>query len=314
MFILMILIGNIYPAEGAEHNWPRVIVIGLLLFVALILWANHAYPVLVRASALPILTGIAAAALFVILFWTDSNPTFLSHLKNIAVQLLLFSTVALVLTLIWRDHLDQVRRFGLWGGVILVPLCLFVTLYPWTEILRLTVPHEDGLILAGLGALRFALGVAILFLVVRLAQSRQLPSRGVYIVFVALFVAEQVPAGKIDSHIGDNPFYSSALLYPRLRPLLDADNKPVDLADYRINSPNTLLRLQFIIETFGPTKEPCANINALMVSAPTEVISMSCLIGSCNSSGIGPRTGKLMHLGKPDRQSPARSFRRRLSI
>ena len=52
------------------------------------------------------------------------------------------------------------------------------------------------------------------------------------------------------------------LLYPRLRPLIDADNKPVDLADYRINSPNTLLRLQFIIETFGPTREPCADINA----------------------------------------------------
>ena len=262
MFILMILIGNIYPAEGAEHNWPRVVVIGLLLFAALILWANHAYPVLVRASALPILTGIAAAALFVILFWTDSNPTFLSHLKNIAVQLLLFSAVALVLTLIWRDHLDQVRRFGFWAGVILVPLCLFVTLYPWTEILRLTVPHEEGLILAGLGALRFTLGVAILFLVVRLAQSRQLPPRGVYIVFVALLVAEQVPAGKIDSHIGDNPFYPSALLYPRLPPLRDADSKTVDLADYRINSPNSLLRLQFIIETFGPTGEPCANINA----------------------------------------------------
>ena len=113
-----------------------------------------------------------------------------------------------------------------------------------------------------MGALRFALGVAILFLVVRLAQSRQLPPRGVYIVFVALLVAEQVPAGKIDGHIGDNPFYASALLYPRLRPLIDADNKTVDLADYRVNSPNTLLRLQFIIETFGPNKEPCANINA----------------------------------------------------
>jgi hypothetical protein len=261
MFILMILIGNIYPAEGPEHNWPRVLVIGLLLFSALILWANHAYPAVVRASALPILTGISAAALFVILFWTDSNPTYLSHLKNIAVQLLLFSSVALILTLISRDRLDLVRRFGLWGGVILVPLCLFVTLYPWTEMLRLTVPHEDGVILAGLGALRFALGVAILFLVVRLAQSRQLPARGVYIVFLVMLVAEQVPAGKIDSHIGDNPFYANTLLYPRLPPLIDADKKSVDLADYRVNSPNTLLRLQFIIDTFGPTKEPCADVN-----------------------------------------------------
>ena len=262
MFILMILTGNIYPAEGAEHNWPRILVIGLLLFAAMVLWANHAYPALVRASALPILTGVAGAALFVILFWTNSNPTFLSHLKNIAVQLLLFSTVALVLTLIARDRLDQVRRFGLWGGIALFLLCLFVTLYPWTEVLRITVPHEDGLILAGLGALRFALGVAILFLVVHLGQLRQLPSPAVYIVFIVLLVAEQVPAGKIDSHIGDNPFYSSALLYPRLRPLIDADNKSVDLADYRMNSPNTLLRLQFILETFGPTKEPCADINA----------------------------------------------------
>ena len=209
MFILMILIGNIYPAEGAEHNWPRVMVIGLLLFCALILWANHAYPALVRASALPILIGISVAALFVILFWTDSNPTYLSHLKNIAVQLLLFSSVALILTLISRDRLDQVKRLGLWAGVILVPLCLFVMLYPWTEILSITVPHEDGLVLAGLGALRFALGVAILFLVVGLARSRQLPSRGVYIVFMILLVAEQVPAGKIDSHVGDNPFYSN---------------------------------------------------------------------------------------------------------
>ena len=262
MFILMILIGNIYPAEGAQHNWPRVLVIGLLLFCALILWTNHAYPVLVRASALPILTGISVAALLVILFWTDGNPTYLSHLKNIAVQLLLFSSVALILTLISRDRLDQVKRFGLWGGVIIVPLCLFVMLYPWTEILSLTVPHKDGLVLAGLGALRFALGVAILFLVVRLARSRQLPPRGVYIVFMVLLVAEQVPAGKIDSHIGDNPFYSNPLLYPRLRPLIDADNKSVDLADYRINSPNTMLRLQFIIETFGLTREPCADINA----------------------------------------------------
>ena len=263
MFVLMILIGNIYPAEGAQHNWPRVLVIGLLFFCALILWTNHAYPVLVRASAPPILTGISVAALLVILFWTDGNPTYLSHLKNIAVQLLLFSSVALILTLISRDRLDQVKRFGLWTGVIIVPLCLFVILYPWTEILRLTVPHEDGLVLSSLGALRFALGVAILLLVVRLARSRQLPPRGVYIVFMVLLIAEQVPAGKIDSHIGDNPFYSNPSLYPPLRPLIDADNKSVDLADYRINSPNTMLRLQFIIETFGLTREPCADANAV---------------------------------------------------
>jgi Bacterial membrane protein YfhO len=261
MFILMILVGNIYPAEGAEHNWPRVLVIGLGLFCALILWANYAYPALLRASALPILIGISVAAVFVILLWTDSNPTYLSHLKNIAVQLLLFSAVALVLVLISRDRSDKAKQFGLWGSVILVPVCLFVMLYPWTEMLRVTVPHEDGLILAGLGALRFALGVAILFLVLRLAQSRRLPSRGVYIVFMILLVAEQVPAGKIDSHVGDNPFYSNPLLYPRLRPLLDADNQPVDVADYRINAPNALLRLQFIFEIFGPTREPCADTN-----------------------------------------------------
>jgi hypothetical protein len=75
-----------------------------------------------------------------------------------------------------------------------------------------------------------------------------------------LLVAEQVPAGKIDSHIGDNPFYGG-MLYPPLRPLLDTDHQSVDLANYRVNFPNALLQLQFNNEIFGPTPEVCADSN-----------------------------------------------------
>ena len=266
LFLLMILMRNItefptYPYTAINQDWrPRALVIALLLSGGLILWTNRAYPALVRAAASAVLACILAAALFVLLFWSDNNPTFLSHLKNIAVQLVLFTTVAFVLTLISHGRSNEARRFGRWGGVILVPLCLFVTLYPWTEILRASVPHEKGVILAALGGLRFALGVAILFLVIGLAKTRRLPARSIYIVFMILLAAEQVPAGKIDSHMGDNPFYGSTL-YPPLRYLIDTNDKTVDLANYRVNYPNALLRLQFNDEMFGPNSEPCGDSN-----------------------------------------------------
>jgi len=261
LFLLMILLRNIFPGD-TDHEWPRAIVIGLLLFGALVLWANYAYPGLLRAAALPVLASILAGALFVLLFWTDDNLTFLSHLKNMAVQLLLFTAVASVLMLISRGRSNQIRRFGLWGAIILVPLCLFTTLYPWTDMLRGEVSHDKGIILAALGALRFVLGVAALFLAVNLARARKLPARSIYIVMMVLLVAEQVPAGKIDGHMGDNPFYGGQLYPPTLRSLKDTDDKSVDLANYRMNYPNSLLQLQFNEQIFGADNEPCADSNA----------------------------------------------------
>lgn len=261
MFILLILIRNIEPLSVIGSNSARFLVLSLLLGVAIVVWVQRTHPdMLARALALPFLEAVFVAAAIVVLFWIDDNPTFLSHLKNIGLQLMSFSAIAIALILVMRERSAVLRAYGFWICVAIAALSLIVLLYPWTSFLRLTVPHTKGVVLAGLGALRFVLGVIIFFLALRAAMTKRLPARGLYIVFLALLIAEQVPADKIHSHLNANPFYAGTL-YPPLNALVDTDGRPVDTASYRINNPNTLLHLPFYNEIFGSKHEICASTN-----------------------------------------------------
>ena len=126
MLLLVIAIRNIAPLAAVGSGSARIVVVGSVLLAAAVWWVNSSYPVVVRAAALPILAGIAVIALVIVLFWTSASSTFLSHLKNIGLQLLLFSAIAVVLLLILRDRTDLVRRYGTWAAV---PRCRLLVRY-----------------------------------------------------------------------------------------------------------------------------------------------------------------------------------------
>ncbi len=260
MFILMILLRNIAPLSRIGSNSARLIVIGLPLLVAALWVSRRTYPEAAEVAVISFFGIIAACALLVIFLATTSNATFLSHLKNICLQLLLFAAIAIELVPAFQIRiLTKIDRWRFYSGSIIVALAAWVLLYPWTEELREPISHGAVVLLAALGALRFGLGVAIFSLTLRGTKTGFLNARGVYIIFLLLLLAEQIPAGKIDSHINANPFYRGTL-YPPFTAMVDTDGRAVDLEDYRIGAPNSLLHLSFYNELFGPG-EICGSIN-----------------------------------------------------
>lgn len=259
MFILMILFSNIAPLSAVGSNYARALLIVIALLASLLLWARRVYPRALNILGFFVLCGILICAIVIVLFWTDSNRTFLSHLKNIGVQLLLFSILSMFIVAALRGRADQLKQTGVYVGAVAFLVCLAVVVYPWTDKLRLAVPLQKGLVLAGLGGVLFLLGLTNFFLLLRAVKLGRLPARGIYIVMLGMLVFELVPGDKINGHIAANPFYDG-VLYPRLRPLVDNTGQPLDLSDYRVNLPNTLLQLPFYNELFG-TNEICASAN-----------------------------------------------------
>lgn len=262
LIILMILIRNIKALSGDVSNWGRIVVAGLFALSALVLLIRRLWPSLIMRFGTCALVGTFVTAFGAVLFFSDTNAMFQSHVKNIAIELCLFSAVGIALILLLQNRSDLLRRAGPWCAAIVFPVCLIVMLYPWTSRLHQLVPHDDGVILAGLGALRFLLGVEMLFMAVHLVQLGHLPRRGVYVFALALVIFELVPAGKIHDQFGGiNPFYAGNL-YPPLESPADTGGQDIDLANYRTNFPNTALALPFYKELFGSTNEICASINA----------------------------------------------------
>lgn len=261
LFIMMVLIRNIDPLSRIGSNWARLLVCGLLALSALVLWVRQLWPSLVMRLGMYALVGTFSAAFGAVLFYSDANATFMSHLKNLAVELCLFSAVGIALLLFWQNRKDLLERAAPWCIAIVFPACLVVMLYPWTARLNQPVPHAGSLVLAGLGAIPFLLGVAILFIAIHLAKIGRLPRQSVYIVAFALLIFELVPAGRVHDQFGGiNPFYNGNL-YPPLQTSVDTDGQRVNFADYRVNFPNTALKLSFYDELFDSSNEICASIN-----------------------------------------------------
>ncbi len=260
LFILMVPI-RFVTVIGS--GLARLVLASLLLVSVLAILVWRAYPRVFRVITLPILSTIAAISLVSIVFVRSNNLTFVSHVKNIGSELLIFTGVVMVLVLLLRDRIHQAWRLGLWGGAGVLMLCLSVNLYPWTFALQEDLSPVQNLVLGALGGLRFALGVVSIFLVIATIRAGRLAARSAYLLFLLLLLAEQVPAGKVHSHINTNPFYAADTPYPAIAEPLDVEGKPVglDLANYRVNFPNTMLRLPFYKEIWGPSNEICASVN-----------------------------------------------------
>lgn len=264
LFILLIVIRSIGSLSADGSVMAKLLVWSLVVLSLLTPLARRSYPSVFRSLTLLSLWTIIIASLGIEFFYLDAtNPTFLSHLKNLGSELLLFASIALALVLLQYGRNTMTWRFALWGGGIAVIVCLVVNLYYWTGALQHNLSYDQTLILSGLGALRFALGVSVFFLVFGAIRAGRLPARSLYIVFLFLLLAEQIPAGKIHSHINTNPFYASSNPYPPMAPPVGVDGHPIklDLANYRVNFPNTMLQPPFYKELFGVTNEVCSSIN-----------------------------------------------------
>jgi Bacterial membrane protein YfhO len=260
MFIIMIMIRNVPSFAVIGSNRARFLVVVLMISAAASAWLYRHRPKLILASFLAGVIVFSLIALFVVLFWDDDNRTFLLYLKSISVQILLFCVLFVGLALVTHGRGDIARQYGLPIAMAIVAICLFAILYPWTNQLQQPVPHGKGVILASLGAFRFLLGAVVFFFILGAANAKRLPRGAAYLTLISLLLAEQVPADKIHSHIAANPFYSGTL-YPPLGQLLDLENNAVNLANFRVNYPITLLQLPVNREIFGPANEVCGSDN-----------------------------------------------------
>lgn len=268
MFILMIFIRNVALLAAVGSHAAQLLVSSLILLGVLVALGCRSRFDLAQALVIPLFCCALTVALVLLLFVHSDQNTFISHLKNIGVQLGLFAGLGIVLVLFLRGESRMGWRIAVLGGAVLGFVGLCVTLYPWStallsvDIHHLSVTHQQSLVLAGLGALRFVLGIAAFFLVIAAIESQRIPARTIYLVCLFLLFAEQVPAGKIHSYLNTTLLYPADTLYPPLTPFVDTDDRRLDLADYRVNLPIMMLRLPVYDDIWSPTAEACASINA----------------------------------------------------
>lgn len=263
LLVLMILIRNAESLLTIDPRWTQFFVGGLFAMVALIIVARRRYPQLVRIFFESTLWCLVALCLAFIFLFVDTNPTFTSHVKNLSISLLLIAGIAIILLLFMRGRKSAAWRLGYWGGGGAVMLAFAIFIYPWTTALESIMSHGQALSLAGIGALRLILGVAIFLLLLSAVKTKKLPARSVYVVFILILLCEQIPANKVHIHINANPFNPSSNPYPPMAPPVGVDGHPIelDLANYRVNFPNTMLQPPFYKELFGTSNEVCSGVN-----------------------------------------------------
>lgn len=263
LFLMMITIRNIQKLWIIDPILVRISIVCLIMLGVLITLLRHRWPIQLRIVAVAVLWGLVVLGLYMILIFFDQNPTFTSHVKNLGISLIFFSGITITLLLYESGQLTSAWRLGLWGGTIAIVISIVVIIYPWTSELQLTISHGQNLFLAGIGFQRFVLGVSTFFVVLFAVRAKKLPARSIYVIFVLLLLTEQIPANKVHSHMNANPFNASSNPYPPMATPVGVDGKPVklDLANYRVNFPLTMIQPPFYKVMYGEANEVCGAFN-----------------------------------------------------
>ena len=201
--------------------------------------------------------------LYYLFFAFYSNPTYLSHLKNLSATLIsLIIIYALVCTIQIKNIPIKFMAFA--GGLIII-FILFAGIIPWTNEVRHIPTFTQDRFLSALGFTRFFL-IALIFTTLLYSLSeKKIETKWLYPVLLSILLVEQLPSNKIHSHLVVNPFYKYSTPYPPIQnqQVTDPSIKDLDLINYRVNLPNTVLNIPLYQELYGSSNEILSSIYSI---------------------------------------------------
>jgi hypothetical protein len=255
--------------------------VGFPLFLGLLLFGVIYFRERIRSfkyffGALSIVLAIAFIYLYI--FFTRINPTFNSHLRNslstLILFLLIFWTVFALIESKSRLHEWRYEIFSL-AGLFL----LWTVIHPWTDNVRSLPSVEQDLLLAVFGFVRFLFYSFGFYIFLKALHAKKIKPEWLFPLLVAFLLIEQIPAGKIHSHIVINPFYKSSNPYysnnirtvdlhaederAKMRMSLFQNQLPLDNENYRVSHPNSMLDLPLYRELYKFGNEALSSANII---------------------------------------------------
>ena len=94
---------------------------------------------------------------------------------------------------------------------------------------------------------------------------KKIETKWLYPVLLSILLVEQLPSNKIHSHLVVNPFYKYSTPYPPIQnqQVTDPSIKDLDLINYRVNLPNTVLNIPLYQELYGSSNEILSSIYSI---------------------------------------------------
>jgi hypothetical protein len=225
-------------------------IVVLLLFLAYWRWQNKI------TTILPTLHILTLAGLTFFMLIADShNKTFLSHLKTILASLVMLISSFIMFWIMVYNKV-RLKSHYLRFSILVLFICSFVVLYPWTEAIRDLPNPKQYLTLAGLGFTKFVVISFIFIAILIFLDRKRLDPSWLFSFFILILLFDQLPAGKIHSHIVINPFYKASTPYPP-SPSFSRENNPsieIDTKNYRVNNPNSMLQIPLYKELYGDSE------------------------------------------------------------
>lgn len=206
--------------------------------------------------------AFALCGLLYILFLNKlSEPTFTSHLKNLSMTLTILLIIFVFLLLCIFKRPGTLRTVTLVSACSLI-VFLAIALFPWTDTAQVVLSKDRSFLLSILGFVRFLLIALIFLTVLKMYHLKTFKAEWLFPLFMVILIADLVPAGKIHSHIVMNPFYKYSNPYPPLSEFKGINNAPMqlDLTNYRVNFPNTMLNIPLYNDLFGSKNEVMSSI------------------------------------------------------
>lgn len=263
LMVLFIIIQNIPLFHNPGSNLVRILILAIFIILVALYWGWKCRTLEIIRLYKNFLWIILSLSFVVSIFFDSlaSNPTYLSHLKNVMSELFAFASVALLIFHLSQKQAEKIKYLLPILGSLGI-LCLMFDFVPWTNRAQLSISHDQSLSLGGLGFILYFLALSIFFMLIFVVRENILSFRSLYPIFFLLLLCEQIPGGKIHGHINANPFYGGMNLFPRFTtpPGPDGTTIKPDFADYRVNLPNTMLALPFYSDLYGKN-EICASFN-----------------------------------------------------
>lgn len=192
-------------------------------------------------------------SLYYLLFVTDLNKTFVSHIKNISTSILILASIYLGL-LVGIKNSVRLKVWAVPTAMLLLAIFFFVAFYPWTDVLFEQLSKMQDFQLAMLGTVRFIVVSATFTSILYFLKQKKLQKQWLFPLLFLILIFDLLPSSKIHGFLLNNPFYKDSTLYPAENfNVVGQDGSPLELdtKNYRINKPHAMLQLPYYREYYG---------------------------------------------------------------
>ena len=258
IFLLVLIVSYnvvIWAANYQQHIVKIRMGLGAAFVTILLISASYLkWHSLVEKLISTIMISLTIGLLYILLFFDDINGTYASHVKNLSISLLCLALVFFKVTPFNNSLLNFFSKFKslyfLIGG-----LTIFSVFTPWSSEILALLNREQNLSLATAGLLKLIIISASFYALLIQANKKDLKRSYIFPIFMAIILADLIPAQKIHSHLVFNPFYDSSTPYPPKKEEISNKIPPIDSKNYRLNFPNTSLQIPLYKNYYGPNNE-----------------------------------------------------------